>query len=121
MRDNGYQMPQDPEDEQIIIDEPEKVEASLRTKILRGVLALVALSGMIYISGAVLGIPVLMLIGIIVFSHSSLDRIFDYGFKYHYWAKTAIKQTTNPQKSPFLFAFHKNHPNQNVFCRIRDL
>lgn len=41
-----------------------------------------ALCIMIYILGAVLGIPVLMLIGIIVFSHSSLDRIFDYGFKY---------------------------------------
>jgi hypothetical protein len=36
----------------------------------------------VYISGAYLANPVLQLAGIMLFSHSSMDRIFGYGLKY---------------------------------------
>lgn len=36
----------------------------------------------IYLWGVYLSIPVCQLIGIIVFSHASMDRIFGYGLKY---------------------------------------
>jgi hypothetical protein len=36
----------------------------------------------IYILGVFLGQPVIQLVGVILFGHSSLDRIFDYGLKY---------------------------------------
>jgi len=41
-----------------------------------------ALSISLYIVGSLVNIPVLQLIGIILFAHSSLDRVFDYGLKY---------------------------------------
>ncbi|NNE78058.1 MAG: DUF4260 domain-containing protein [Pricia sp.] len=37
----------------------------------------------LYIGGSYLANPVLQLIGIILFSHSALDRIFGYGLKYN--------------------------------------
>lgn len=37
---------------------------------------------LIYLIGAFLNIRVMMLIGIIMFAHSSLDRVFDYGLKF---------------------------------------
>jgi len=36
----------------------------------------------IYLSGIYLSLPLLQLIGIILFSHASMDRIFGYGLKY---------------------------------------
>lgn len=36
----------------------------------------------IYITGLLLNHPILMLSGIILFSHSALDRLFGYGLKY---------------------------------------
>lgn len=41
-----------------------------------------ALHILIYIIGSTLGINIVTLVGVIMFSHSSLDRVFDYGFKY---------------------------------------
>jgi len=35
-----------------------------------------------YLSGIFLSLPLLQLIGIILFSHASMDRIFGYGLKY---------------------------------------
>ena len=35
-----------------------------------------------YVAGAVLATPVLSLAGVIVFAHSSLDRVLGYGLKY---------------------------------------
>lgn len=36
----------------------------------------------IYLAGIYLSVPLLMLIGIILFSHASMDRIVGYGLKY---------------------------------------
>ncbi|WP_312812998.1 DUF4260 domain-containing protein [Sedimentibacter sp.] len=36
----------------------------------------------IYFLGAFLGIRIIMLIGVILFAHSSLDRVFSFGLKY---------------------------------------
>ncbi len=36
----------------------------------------------LYILGSVLGNEIILLIAIVLFSHSSLDRVFDYGLKY---------------------------------------
>ena len=36
----------------------------------------------LYIAGAWLGFPVLQFIGLILFAHATLDRVFDYGLKY---------------------------------------
>lgn len=36
----------------------------------------------VYLAGVLTGKPVLMLAGIILFSHASLDRIFGYGLKF---------------------------------------
>ena len=41
-----------------------------------------AISIIIYLIGSIITFPVLQLIGIILFAHSSLDRVFQYGFKY---------------------------------------
>lgn len=41
-----------------------------------------AISIGLYIVGSVLNVEVVMLVAVILFSHSSLDRVFDYGFKY---------------------------------------
>ncbi len=41
-----------------------------------------AISLLLYIIASINGIPVLQLIGIILFAHSSLDRVFNYGFKH---------------------------------------
>ena len=38
---------------------------------------------LIYLLGIYLGNQMLMLIGIILFSHASLDRVFGYGLKYY--------------------------------------
>lgn len=35
-----------------------------------------------YMAGALLAIPVLSLVGVIVFAHSSLDRVLGYGLKF---------------------------------------
>lgn len=40
------------------------------------------LAVVVYIFGALLSQPVLMLAGVIIFGHSSLDRVFGYGLKY---------------------------------------
>lgn len=37
---------------------------------------------MIYFIGLMLDLRIMMLIGVILFAHSSLDRVFDYGLKY---------------------------------------
>ena len=36
----------------------------------------------LYIAGALAGISILQLIGIILFAHSTLDRVFSFGLKY---------------------------------------
>lgn len=36
----------------------------------------------VYVLGFVLGLPVMQLAGVILFGHSSMDRIFGYGLKY---------------------------------------
>lgn len=36
----------------------------------------------LYIIGSMLGSEIMLLIAIVLFSHSSLDRVFDYGLKY---------------------------------------
>jgi hypothetical protein len=36
----------------------------------------------IYVLGIMLGLPVLQLTGVILFGHSSMDRVFGYGLKY---------------------------------------
>jgi hypothetical protein len=41
-----------------------------------------ALAVLVYVSGVYLSYPSLMLAGIILFGHSSLDRAFGYGLKY---------------------------------------
>ena len=41
-----------------------------------------AVSVSIFIIGSVIKIPVIQLIGVILFAHSSLDRVFQYGLKY---------------------------------------
>ena len=41
-----------------------------------------ALSIAMYITGAIIHVPILQLAGIILFAHSSMDRIFHYGLKY---------------------------------------
>jgi hypothetical protein len=41
-----------------------------------------ALGIVLYISGSLAGISVLGLIGIILFAHSTLDRVFSFGLKY---------------------------------------
>ena len=53
----------------------------------------------IYIIGAVVHIELLQLVGIILFAHSSLDRVFEYGLKYdddfkHTHLGTGQKQVT---------------------------
>ena len=35
-----------------------------------------------YVGGALLVNPVIMLVGVVLFTHSAMDRIFDYGLKY---------------------------------------
>lgn len=42
-----------------------------------------ALSISIYIVASILLMPVLQLVGLIMFAHSTMDRIFDYGLKYN--------------------------------------
>jgi hypothetical protein len=37
---------------------------------------------LLYLTGVLLGAPVLALIGLVIFAHSSLDRIFGYGMKH---------------------------------------
>jgi hypothetical protein len=37
----------------------------------------------LYIAGSLAGISVLGLLGIILFAHSTLDRVFSFGLKYH--------------------------------------
>lgn len=37
---------------------------------------------LIYLSGVYLSLPLCQLIGVILFAHASMDRIFGYGFKY---------------------------------------
>lgn len=37
----------------------------------------------LFISGMFFGFPILSLIGVIIFGHASLDRIFGYGLKYN--------------------------------------
>lgn len=41
-----------------------------------------AVSISIYIIGSILHSPLIQLIGIILFAHSTLDRVFNYGLKY---------------------------------------
>jgi hypothetical protein len=41
-----------------------------------------AVSVSLYVAGAVMQVPWLQLIGVILFAHSSLDRVFEYGLKY---------------------------------------
>lgn len=41
-----------------------------------------AVAVVVYTAGALLHNPILMLAGIILFSHASMDRIFGYGLKY---------------------------------------
>ena len=41
-----------------------------------------ALALLYYVAGVLLALPVLSLIGIIIFAHSSLDRALGYGLKY---------------------------------------
>src|SRR4030042_6197145 len=41
-----------------------------------------ALSIALYIAGSMISIPLMQLTGIIMFAHSTMDRVFDYGFKY---------------------------------------
>jgi hypothetical protein len=36
----------------------------------------------VYVLGIVLSLPVMQLAGVILFGHSSMDRIFGYGLKY---------------------------------------
>ncbi|HKJ27599.1 MAG TPA: DUF4260 domain-containing protein [Anaerolineales bacterium] len=36
----------------------------------------------VYVLGVLLAQPVLMLVGVILFGHSSMDRVFGYGLKY---------------------------------------
>lgn len=36
----------------------------------------------VYVCGALMGSQAVQFIGIIIFAHSSLDRVFDYGLKY---------------------------------------
>ncbi len=42
-----------------------------------------ALAISLYIFGGFLGNEIIQLIGVILLAHSSLDRVFDYGFKYN--------------------------------------
>jgi len=41
-----------------------------------------ALALLYYVLGTVLSLPVLALAGVIIFAHSSLDRVFGYGLKF---------------------------------------
>jgi hypothetical protein len=41
-----------------------------------------ALALLCYVAGAVWALPVLSLVGVIVFAHSSLDRVLGYGLKF---------------------------------------
>lgn len=41
-----------------------------------------AVSILLYIIGSIMSSPIFQLIGIILFAHSTLDRIFNYGLKY---------------------------------------
>jgi len=41
-----------------------------------------AIAVALYIVGSLLILPVFQLAGVILFAHSSLDRVFDYGLKY---------------------------------------
>jgi hypothetical protein len=41
-----------------------------------------AIAILFYLSGAYSGMPVLQLAGVILFAHSSMDRMFDYALKY---------------------------------------
>lgn len=41
----------------------------------------------IYLFGVFLSVPLLKLVGIILFSHAALDRVFGYGFKYDHGFK----------------------------------
>ena len=41
-----------------------------------------ALAVVAYISGSLLSIPELALAGVVLFAHSSMDRVFGYGLKY---------------------------------------
>ncbi len=41
-----------------------------------------AISILLYIIGSMISFPVIQLIGIILFAHSTIDRVFNYGFKY---------------------------------------
>ena len=41
-----------------------------------------AVSIFLYIAGSMLSLPVIQLIGIILFAHSTIDRVFGYGLKY---------------------------------------
>lgn len=41
-----------------------------------------AISISLYIAGSMLSSPIIQLIGIILFAHSTMDRIFNYGLKY---------------------------------------
>ena len=41
-----------------------------------------AVSILLYIAGSMLSLSIIQLIGIILFAHSTLDRVFDYGLKY---------------------------------------
>jgi hypothetical protein len=41
-----------------------------------------ALALLYYVAGLLLSLPVLALAGVIIFAHSSLDRVFGYGLKY---------------------------------------
>ena len=41
-----------------------------------------AVSIILYIAGSILMLPLVQLIGIILFAHSTIDRVFDYGLKY---------------------------------------
>lgn len=48
-----------------------------------------ALSLSIYIAGSIRGISLLQLVGVMLFAHASLDRVFNYGLKY----RDAFKHT----------------------------
>ena len=41
-----------------------------------------ALSITLYIIGSIINLSIMQLIGIILFAHSSFDRVFNYGLKY---------------------------------------
>ena len=42
-----------------------------------------ALSVSLYVVGSIMNVPVLQLAGIILFAHSSIDRVFEFGLKYN--------------------------------------